>query len=193
MLNTGRKPVSVAPKNRKLIWKVIRELKTFTVRDIEDRTKVINRTIFSYLTVLEKAQILSKEAVYQKDKGCLRTNVYTIIKDMGATAPVVSKSGKLIEDTHQSRIWRAVRILKTFTLKDVVATASQDDDPVSLTATDHYLNCLKKAGYLTKRNQEKTYHLNLAMNKGIQAPQIQRIRQVYDPNLDKVVWTSEEA
>lgn len=24
MLNTGRKPVSVAPKNRKLIWKVIR-------------------------------------------------------------------------------------------------------------------------------------------------------------------------
>lgn len=112
---------------------------------------------------------------------------------MGATAPVVSKSGKLIEDTHQSRIWRAVRILKTFTLKDVVATASQDDDPVSLTATDHYLNCLKKAGYLTKRNQEKTYHLNLAMNKGIQAPQIQRIRQVYDPNLDKVVWTSEEA
>lgn len=97
MLNTGRKPVSVAPKNRKLIWKVIRELKTFTVRDIEDRTKVINRTIFSYLTVLEKAQILSKEAVYQKDKGCLRTNVYTLIKDMGATAPVVSKSGKLID------------------------------------------------------------------------------------------------
>lgn len=24
MLNTGRKPVSVAPKNRKLIWKVMR-------------------------------------------------------------------------------------------------------------------------------------------------------------------------
>lgn len=68
MLNTGRKPVSVAPKNRKLIWKVIRELKTFTVRDIEDRTKVINRTIFSYLTVLEKAQILSKELFIKKIK-----------------------------------------------------------------------------------------------------------------------------
>jgi len=193
MIDTGRKPVSVAPKNRKLVWKVIRELKTFTLRDIENKVKVKNSTIFSYLKALEKAQILNKEVIYQKEKGCLRTNVYTLVKDMGAMAPVVNKNGCLVEDSHQARIWRAIRILKNFTLKDIVATASQDNDPVSLTTTDQYLNYLKKAGYLIKKNNEKIFHLNPVMNKGIQAPQIQRIKQIYDPNIDAVVWNSEEA
>lgn len=67
MIDTGRKPVSVAPKNRKLVWKVIRELKTFTLRDIENKVKVKNSTIFSYLKALEKAQILNKEVIYQKE------------------------------------------------------------------------------------------------------------------------------
>ena len=171
----------------------IRELKTFTLRDIENKVKVKNSTIFSYLKALEKAQILNKEVIYKKEKGCLRTNVYTLVKDMGAMAPVVNKNGCLVEDSHQARIWRAIRILKNFTLKDIVATASQDNDPVSLTTTDQYLNYLKKAGYLIKKNNEKIFHLNPAMNKGIQAPQIQRIKQIYDPNIDAVVWNSEEA
>lgn len=192
MIETGRKPVSVAPKNRKMIWAVIRELKNFTVRNIEDRTKILPRTITSYLQSLEKAQIISKKVVYAEGRGCLRTNVYNLKKDLGVNAPVVNKNGSLIEDSHQSRIWRAIRILKNFTLKDIVATASQDDDPVSLTATDQYLNYLKKAGYLSKKNNEKVFHLNLTMNKGIQAPQIQRIRQIYDPNIDAIVWNSEE-
>lgn len=42
MIGNGRKPVSVARKNRKLIWKEIRELKTFTSKDIEQRTKVLH-------------------------------------------------------------------------------------------------------------------------------------------------------
>lgn len=191
MIGNGRKPVSVARKNRKLIWKEIRELKTFTSKDIEQRTKVLSGTIFSYLKALEKAGILHTEL--QNGKGGLRRNIYTLIKDTGAMAPVVSKDGRLVEDTHQARIWRAARILKNFTLKDIVATTSQDDDPISSAAADHYLSYLKRAGYLIKKQNEKVFHLNLSMNKGVQAPQIQRIRQVYDPNLDKVVWTSEEA
>ena len=50
---------------------------------------------------------------------------------------------------------------------------------------------MKKAGYVNV-NKDKVYRLNPAMNKGIQAPQIQRIRQIYDPNTDEVVWNSEE-
>ncbi len=191
MIENGRKPVSVARKNRKLIWKEIRSLKTFTSKDIELRTKVLSGTVYSYLKALVKAEILHKETL--PGKGGLRKNRYTLLKDIGAKAPVVGRDGHLVEDTHQSRVWRAVRILKNFTLKDIVATASQDNDPVSLAAVDQYLNYLKRAGYLTKKQNEKTFHLNPAMNKGIQAPQIQRIRQIYDPNIDTVVWNSEEA
>lgn len=88
MIGNGRKPVSVARKNRKLIWKEIRELKTFTSKDIEQRTKVLSGTIFSYLKALEKAGILHTEL--QNGKGGLRRNIYTLIKDTGAMAPVVS-------------------------------------------------------------------------------------------------------
>lgn len=193
MIQTGRRPVSVAPKNRKMIWAVIRELKTFTIRNLEDRTKIAPRTITSYLQALEKAEIINKNVVYATGRGCLRTNEYKLLKDLGVNAPVVNKSGSLIEDSHQSRIWRAVRILKNFTLRDIVATASQDDDPVTMASAEQYLNFLKKAGYLSKKNKEKVFHLVLSMNKGIQAPQVQRIRQIYDPNIDKVVWNSEEA
>ncbi len=190
MVNTGRKPVSVASNNRKLVWKAIRELKEFTVKNIFYKTDVQPRTVLSYLQNLEKAGILDKNI--DITNGCLKTNKYTLIKDMGLLAPVVNKNGKLVENTKQARIWRAIRILKTFTLKDAVATASTEDDPIILQAAEQYLNYLRKAGYLIWLKKDKTYRLNLAMNKGIQAPQIQRIRQVYDPNIDKVVWNSEE-
>ncbi len=189
MINTGRKPVSVASNNRKFIWNAIRELKQFTVKDIYYQTNVQPRTVLSYLQGLEKAGIVAKEA--EVTNGCLKTNKYTLIKDMGLLAPVVNKEGKLIENTKQARIWRAIRILKTFTLKDAVATASTDDDPIILPAAEQYLNYLRKAGYLIWNKKDKTYRLNLAMNKGIQAPQIQSIRQVYDPNVEQVVWNSE--
>ena len=67
MMETGRKPVSVAPKNRKLIWKEIRELKTFTTKDIELRTKILGGTVYSYLKALVKS----------RKKADIRSNVYT--------------------------------------------------------------------------------------------------------------------
>lgn len=190
MKDCGRRPVSVAPKNRKLIWCVIRAMKTFTVKDIHYKTEINPRTISCYLQNLEKAEIVIKEAL-SVGKGCLKTNRYTLLKDLGVIAPVVNKAGVLIENTNQGRMWRAIRILKVFSLKDVVATASTEEEPISVIAADNYLSYLKKAGYLTK-NKDKVYRLNPAMNKGIQAPQIQRIKQVYDPNTDEVIWNSEE-
>ncbi len=190
METRGRRPVSIAPKNRKLIWSVIRALKTFTVKDIYYKTDINQRTITCYLQNLEKAEIVIKE-LETIGKGCLKTSRYTLIKDVGVVAPVVNKAGVLIENTNQGRIWRAIRILKIFSLKDVVATASTEEDPISVVSADNYLSFLKKAGYLNM-NKDKVYRLNPAMNKGIQAPQIQRIRQIYDPNTDEVVWNSVE-
>ena len=125
---------------------------------------------------LEKAEIITKE-LETIGKGCLKTNRYTLLKDLGVLAPVVNKAGVLVENTNQGRIWRAIRILKVFSLKDVVATASTEEDPISVVSADNYLSFLKKAGYVNV-NKDKVYRLNPAMNKGIQAPQIQRIRQI---------------
>lgn len=54
------KLIQKKPGNRELIWSAIRQLKTFRVRDLEDKTRVHERTILSYLQVLTKAGILEK-------------------------------------------------------------------------------------------------------------------------------------
>ena len=88
---------------------------------------------------LEKAEIITKE-LETIGKGCLKTNRYTLLKDLGVLAPVVNKAGVLVENTNQGRIWRAIRILKVFSLKDVVATASTEEDPISVVSADNYLS-----------------------------------------------------
>lgn len=55
------KLIQKKPGNRELIWSAIRQLKTFRVRDLEDKTRVHERTILSYLQVLTKAGILEKK------------------------------------------------------------------------------------------------------------------------------------
>ncbi len=182
--NKFSKPI----ENRELIWKVIRELKTFRVRDIEDKTGVHERTILSYLQALTKSEILEKKKVNIAGHGSLTRTEYTLLKDLGVNTPRFNKKGINIEDTIQSKVWRAIRVTKKFSLKDMVATVSDEQTSPSPSAIERYLVSLKAAGYLAKKKNDKMYHL--INNTGPRAPQIKKTKQVYDPNLKSVVWDS---
>lgn len=190
-LKTGCKPADKSKSNRELIWQAIRKLQTFSIKDIENITKINSATILSFLTNLEKARVVSKKTINLRS--CINTSQYTLIKDCGLVAPQVNKRGEFLEDNAQSRMWKAIRILKTFTLRDLIVTASSDISAISTSAAITYLGYLKKAGYITKKNQDKSYKLVFAMNSGIKAPQIQKTKSIYDPNLNKIVWTNREA
>lgn len=190
ILNIGRKPANKAKPNRQMIWDVIRELKTFNTRDIESRTKINQDTVFSYLCALVKAGFLTKEVKKMPECGNLRLCEYTLIKDNGLIYPQVNRQGQDIEDSVQTQVWKCLRIHKSLTIQDIVVMLSGLGFKLAPSSLSSYLHALKSAGYLSKKKGEKIYKLNLHMNTGAKAPQIQKTKQVYDPNLKKVVWSS---
>lgn len=188
----GSSPIDKSGNNREKIWTAIRMLKRFNIGNIADKTNIPQRTITTYLESLITAKIVAKETTFIKQKGSLRSTEYTLIADKGVDAPRVRKDGSFVPETCQTRMWKVIRVMQIFDLKTLIATASTEESVISATAADSYLKELKKAGYLIKKPQDKAYRLNPAMNFGPKAPLIQRTKQVYDPNIKKVVWSSGE-
>lgn len=172
--------------NRDLIWAAIRQLKNFRVRDLEDKTRVHERTILSYLQVLTQAGILEKTKVSVEGHGSLTRVEYTLLKDMGVNTPKFNKQGINLEDTIQAKVWRAIRVTKKFSLKDMITIIADENKAPSASAVERYLVSLKTAGYLSKKKNDKIYHL--INNTGPKAPQIKKTKQIYDPNLKSIVW-----
>ena len=106
---------------------------------------------------------------------------------MSATKhPRVRRDGTLVPPTIQDCMWRAAKMLRTFTVLDLVAAAGREGAEVSEAHAADYLRNLARAGYLA---QTATGFAFLASrNTGPRAPMITRLSTVFDPNLGAVVW-----
>lgn len=183
------KPIDKSINCRAKIWQSIRKLRTFTIRNIEDETRFNQGTILTYLKCLTKAGILVK-TVEPKSRSCIVSTRYELIKDMGLSYPKVNIHGELLEDSIQTQIWKCVRIHKSLSIQDIIVMLSGMGYDLAYSSLDRYLMALKAAGYLTKKKGEKNYKLVMAMNTGPLAPMIQKTKQIYDPNIKKVVWSN---
>lgn len=197
MSKLGRKQAHKEGDARDTIWATIRQLKKFRASDIIEKTNIPQRTITTYLYSLVLAGFLSKETEekeWERLGNILKYKVvsFTLIRDNGFDAPRLRRDGSPILETSQNRMWRAIRILKIFTLQELLSVVVNNEVSVSTTAADTYLKQLRKAGYLKKQRDDKAYQINPAMNYGAKAPQIQKINQIYDPNIKKVVWSDKE-
>ncbi|GAB7078347.1 hypothetical protein [Megalodesulfovibrio paquesii] len=96
-----------------------------------------------------------------------------------AQAPHLDKEGKPFPETDQQRMWRGLRMMKACTAVDL-ATAVSVKESVAYT----YLKMLAHAGYVTRSGDQ----YRLVRQHGPLAPMIQKVKQVYDPNLQAVVW-----
>ena len=74
---------------------------------------------------------------------------------------------------------------------------------VSEASADDYIIFLHRAGYLkmiapakvggfSKVREKARYRFLSHKNTGPKAPMIQRVKHVYDPNLEQVVWPKED-
>jgi hypothetical protein len=95
-------------------------------------------------------------------------------------------------------MWRTMKMLAAFTPSDIAIHASTDDVSVNKSDAKDYIGHLHKAGYLTVTKKAKPgcnqarYRLLPSKNTGPHSPQVQRIKQVFDPNLNKVVWREDD-
>jgi len=195
----GRKPAHVLAgmareQGRQVVWDAIRQRRTFTRPQLERDTRFIESTIDSYLQGLTAAGYLTVQPAVRGADGAWAPATYSLARDVGAVAPRVTRKGEPVKqgDKRQAQ-WQAMRILRIFTVAEIVSAASAGGDPVSKVDASDYIYALQKASYLRVVSEQRKgvvtrWQLVPARNTGPLSPQIQKIQQVFDQNLRIVVW-----
>jgi hypothetical protein len=127
---------------------------------------------------------------------------YSLVRDCGIEAPRVRRDGtEIIRGKGREQMWLVMKVLDDFSALDLAVHASTEHVQVSEVDAKSYIHYLNKAGYLavTQPGQPGNrpnngivarYRLLPQKYTGPRPPMVQRIKQVYDQNLQKVVWSS---
>lgn len=192
----GRKSdliVTGSKEPRQRIWESIRMLAPgFSLNDIARRSGQLPHQIERYLDALAKAgivQLLSEPK--KKVEG-----VFALVRDEGADHPRLNSKGeRTYGHLATENIWRTLRILNgDVTVEDVAQTASAGAVSLTIIKVRQYLHALVDAGYLIKTEHGSrapvTYRMVPGKNTGPRPPEIRKLDslQVYDPNLNKLVY-----
>lgn len=181
----SRKPVDQQQPTecRQAIWDWIRKhKKPFTIFDINVHLE--SKSIRDYVIGLLRAGYLAEQPGPK-----FTATTYHLIKDTGHDAPRVRRDGTPVtQGQGRLQMWNTMRIIKEFSVTDLTFNASTDGHTVAVSEAKDYCHALCTAGYLAGRPGQR-YSLIPSMWTGPQPPQIQRTKQVYDPNLKRVVWS----
>jgi len=203
----GVKPVhlkAVPDKSvgRQAIWEAMRELKRFTVAQVEAKSKEEQSTIRSYLQGLVKADFLKKVDAVQTGyyKTSFQSAVYEVVKDNGTESPRVDRKGNILESgSGREQMWRTIKIIKEFDYEELAVSASTEEHEVAPASASEYVKFLHRAGYvrcISKARQgnkpgngkKARYRFIESRNTGPLPPIVQKVNQVFDPNTKQVVW-----
>ena len=196
----ARKPAHLAARGkltpRERIWGAIRELKRFTIYGLARRLHIDDRTVESYVIALARAGhvvIFKKaEGVIVRDHASAHLVQFELVRDVGIDAPRLDSAGREVAQGRGTlALWRAMRIHKQFDFRELAAFASTDTLRVAPNTAGTYCHFLACAGYLQVVRASKPgtpARYRLAKYTGPKAPQIQRVKHLYDPNLGEVVW-----
>lgn len=183
---------------RQRVWIEIRKAQSgFSLVDIAFKAHMKEGSARSYFSGLEKAGYICLDFEEDIPGKRVKRKYYKLVKDCGFTAPSLDSDGN---ETHPARInkamWNTLRILKRPVNADELAKLSSNDKvQVQASTANVYLQLLYSAGYLAlaqmaqnKIGKKAKYQLFDHKNTGPNPPQIQRSKQVFDPNLGTVVF-----
>ncbi|SDX55848.1 hypothetical protein [Thiocapsa roseopersicina] len=110
---------------------------------------------------------------------------WQLIRDPGTEAPRVRANGSPVTlGAGREQCWRSMRILGSFTIPDLVATASTELHRVAEGEARDYCDRLARAGILARTRSPAglVYQLPPSRYTGPRPPQIRRTKAVYDGN-----------
>ena len=185
---------------RQRVWTAIRKHRDeFTIQQVADIGRMKYDSARDFITGLNNAGIISlKESIAVGHENChVKQKIYQLTKDVGYTAPKVNRKGDLIVTNQVNKaMWNTLRITKASVNADELAQMSSNDElSISALTANSYLILLHQAGYLTISKQGNSwegktkYRLLPDMNTGPNPPQIQRAKQVFDPNTNQVMFS----
>lgn len=168
------------------IWEAIRaHPESFTITELWGVIDMHRQSIKNYVHRLVKGGYVAQQDDFAT------SYAYRLVRDAGQHAPRVTPDGKdVIQGSANQNMWRAMRSLSQFSPLDIQAHANTEAIQVSLKTAKGYCAALLKAGYLrvmrkAEMGQRQAVY-KLIRNTGPKAPQIQRVKQVFDPNLGQV-------
>lgn len=178
---------------RQRIWEQLRiRREEFQILPVAQHANAEIETVKTYLQCLQAGGYVKAVT-----RGHLKKAVYRLVKDDGLEAPRLTRKGEPVKQGLVSEaMWRTLRILDVMDARQLAGHVEASGLDVTLTYVKRYLAILKKAGYL-QVVQASTPHrlerirLKPSMNTGPRAPQVQRVKTLYDPNLNKVMFAED--
>jgi len=181
----GRRPADKASAGRQEMWHALKRTpEEITVTAVAEATGAHRSTVLRYLNALTAGGYLEAIPAPAGMPGSWR-----LIRDVGYHAPRVRADGSAVTQGEiTAQIWQAMIGLKRFDFRELMQGASIDIPEA--TAKD-YCKRLLAAGYLrvlvkADPHAGRIARYQLIRPSGPAAPQIQRVRQVYDPNTGAV-------
>lgn len=167
---------------RLVLWKQIRKRRAgFEMKEIARAAKCAERTARGYLSALLGAGYL--EATRDPSgTGKERRNVFRLVKDCGADAPLVTDPGL----ANREKMWAAMKALGTFTAAELAFAAQ-----TGRRGTTDFISGLTRVGILIhppgQNRQKPSYRLLASRNTGPIPPRIREDGSVHDANTGKVL------
>lgn len=201
----GRRPAHLEMAGgkppRQLMWEVIRQRRDrFSLLDVAYAAPADIETARTYLLSLERGGFTVK----------LAPDVYRLERDIGMEAPRLRLDGSPVtQGMGTTNMWRVIRMAKgDFDYFSLARDASTPEHVVSETTARSYIKALQQAGYLEMTAPARTkpgthggkfpcrwvlrpFNKITGLKPGVRAPMVQRLRTVYDPNWQQVVFKEE--
>lgn len=195
-MRTGKKPAHLGMAGgllpRQLMWQSIRTLSrsdvALTTYNVARRSGQDDEAVREYLRAMSKAGIVQQLSASGRDA------LWELVQDSGAEAPRVNRKGERQPPEAVECIWRALRILGELSAAEAAEQAQAGGASITEAAARVYLQGLALAGYVVRDGgtpgNPARYRLIPSRDSGPLHPIYQRSTydQVYDPNLDRVVW-----
>lgn len=165
---------------------------TFTAEDLSRKAKVELEPVRYLLKGFVAAGYLAIVAGAASGGRGVK-NVYRLAKSNGVEAPRVRPDGsEIVQGRGVEAMWAALTVLDAFTAP-FLAELAQVQEATART----YCSLLARAGYLQRLSigkglgrggQTSTFCVAHAHRHKPRAPQITRLKAVYDPNVHAIVW-----
>lgn len=173
---------------RQAMWEAMRRLGHFTYADLYQWDSA---TVKDYVRRLEAGGYLKAD----RSGGQFRRVVFELVRDVGLEAPKLQQDGSPSRmGQGREHMWRAMKMLPSFTFVDLAISASTEDVMVSELDAKDYVKHLLRAKYLVivkpaSPSSKAIYKLH--RNTGPKPPMVTRAKIVFDPNLGRIAWVEE--
>ncbi|MFH1796302.1 MAG: hypothetical protein ABIF45_17570 [Pseudomonadota bacterium] len=174
-------------------WKLILELDEhgpWTIRQIVLRTNVSTRSVSQFVDRLRKAGIAALVETRVSVAGQKSATACYRLTRRPIDTPRLYPDGSERPEDDLQLLWRTMKMVKSFTPRELADQAGSDDRAVGLELTRQYVSRLCAVGIVAvtqpvRSRREARYRL--VRNLGARAPRILTARVVFDPNAKQVI------